>query len=144
MTSAEAVKFSRFERLIAGLIFVGLTLGLFIVGYFDPQRVGFFPKCVFHELTGFACPGCGLTRAFHAMLNGHFLESLRYNALLPIYLAALVYAYMKSFVVLVRGYGFDFNPSKASYFLIISFFVVSLIFAVLRNLPFYPFNLLYP
>ncbi len=144
MTDKESLKFSKFERIVAGLVFGSFTLALFIVTYFDPQRAGFFPKCIFHELTGLACPSCGLTRAFHAVLNGRFLDALLYNALLPVYLAAIFYFYIKSFVVLVRGYGFGFNLGKASYFLIICFFVVNLIFAVLRNLPFHPFNLLYP
>ena len=35
--------------------------------------------CVFHELTGFYCPGCGGTRAFHALITGHPVISFLYN-----------------------------------------------------------------
>jgi len=39
-----------------------------------------FP-CAWKNVTGLPCPGCGMTRSTLALMNGHFLESLRYNAL---------------------------------------------------------------
>lgn len=35
--------------------------------------------CIFHELTGFYCPGCGGTRAFLALITGHPILSFLYN-----------------------------------------------------------------
>ncbi len=35
--------------------------------------------CIFHELTGFYCPGCGGTRAFLALITGHPIISFLYN-----------------------------------------------------------------
>ena len=40
------------------------------------------PPCVFHELTGLYCPGCGSGRAVSAALHGRFLQALTYNPLL--------------------------------------------------------------
>ena len=37
--------------------------------------------CVFHELTGYYCPGCGSGRALRALLHGSFAEAFGYNAL---------------------------------------------------------------
>ena len=48
----------------------------------DPARCGWLPECLFHRTTGFLCYGCGSTRALHALLHGHWMDSLRYNALL--------------------------------------------------------------
>lgn len=37
-----------------------------------------FP-CIFHEITGLYCPGCGGTRAVMALLKGHIITSFTYN-----------------------------------------------------------------
>ena len=41
-------------------------------------REGRIP-CLFHELTGFYCPGCGGTRAVLALLAGHPVLSFLYH-----------------------------------------------------------------
>lgn len=35
--------------------------------------------CHIKNLTGIPCPSCGSTRAIHALLDGHFLQSLYWN-----------------------------------------------------------------
>ena len=41
--------------------------------------------CPYKRLTGMDCPGCGMQRAFVALLQGHFKESfILYPALLPV------------------------------------------------------------
>ena len=37
------------------------------------------PKCSFKLLTGLSCPGCGLQRAVHALLNGEPMKAIQYN-----------------------------------------------------------------
>ena len=55
-------------------------------------REGRIP-CLFHELTGFYCPGCGGTRAVLALLAGHPVLSFLYHPLVPYCaLVALVFA----------------------------------------------------
>ncbi len=41
------------------------------------------PGCMFRTLTGFQCPGCGLTRSFVAMPRGEFRTALRLNPMGP-------------------------------------------------------------
>ena len=43
----------------------------------------FFPGCLFKEVTGYDCPGCGGTRAVVALLQGHTLESFCYHPIVP-------------------------------------------------------------
>ncbi len=46
----------------------------------DPNSsTGFMPVCWWRVLTGTQCPACGLQRALHAALHGHFLQALHYN-----------------------------------------------------------------
>jgi hypothetical protein len=58
---------------------VGAALMLFL---FDPARCAFYPVCLFHRITGLDCPGCGATRALHALLHGHVRDAFALNPLL--------------------------------------------------------------
>src|SRR5260370_29918651 len=59
-----------------------LAAGAVILYRFDPATVHFFPRCVFHALTGLQCPGCGTTRALHHLLHGDVAGAFRLNAML--------------------------------------------------------------
>lgn len=76
-------------------LFAALALTMAVLGsgavlfFFDPARSGFYPVCLFHQLTGWNCPGCGGTRAAYQLLHGHLLRALRDNALFVLALVAL-------------------------------------------------------
>ena len=73
------------RRLLVIVLAVALLLVFGSIYYaLDPSQSGFFPRCVFHELTGYKCPGCGTQRAVHALLHGDVAAALRYNAILLI------------------------------------------------------------
>jgi hypothetical protein len=60
-----------------------IPLSLFALLFFaDPRGHSFFPPCLFHQVTGWNCPGCGATRATHDLLHGQFVRAFRDNALL--------------------------------------------------------------
>jgi hypothetical protein len=139
---AETIKSSTTERILAAAGFVTGAAGAFAVGWFNPVTAGFFPQCPLYQMTGLACPGCGLTRGFHALFHGDVLTALDYNALLPFYALFFVYLAASLFTVAVRGRGFTFKPFKPK--IVYGFLVVSILFAVVRNLPYYPFSVLYP
>lgn len=63
-------------------IAAAITVAAAVVYAFDPVAAGFFPHCVFHELSGLQCPGCGGTRAMHALLHGDVAAAIRFNAFL--------------------------------------------------------------
>jgi hypothetical protein len=49
------------------------------------------PACMFKVLFGIDCPGCGMTRAFFALLRGDLAGSLTYNpALIPLLMTIVV------------------------------------------------------
>lgn len=58
------------------------AIAAYVVYAFDPVTAGFFPHCIFHELSGLQCPGCGGTRAMHALLHGDVAGAIRFNAFL--------------------------------------------------------------
>ena len=67
---------SRMRRIVFTMIIVS---GGVVLYWLDPARDVFMPKCIFRTLTGWDCPGCGLQRAVHALLHGHFAEAFQYN-----------------------------------------------------------------
>ena len=67
-----------------------VALGVWLLRTFDPSATGsLFPSCVFHDLTGWYCPGCGITRALHALVHFDLARALAMNAFLVLSLPLL-------------------------------------------------------
>ena len=61
----------------------------------DPSAPGtHLPTCPLYELTGLWCPGCGLTRATHAVLRGHLGAAFGYNLFFPLFLGAIIVGWL--------------------------------------------------
>ena len=60
---------------------ISLVLSAVLIGLLSLIKLAHIPvpPCYFHQLTGLYCPGCGGTRAWIALLHGHFLHSLVYH-----------------------------------------------------------------
>lgn len=138
----DKIKSSTIERVLAsGGILTG-SFGAFVVGYFNPSSSTFFPVCPLHSLTGLNCPGCGLTRGFHSLFQGDLLTALQFNLLLPVYLLVFIYLGISLFLIVIKGRGLSykiFTPTS-----VYGFFIISIAFAIMRNLPFYPFTIFSP
>ena len=130
------------ERVLAAAGILAAVAGVFVVSYFNPATAGFFPVCPLHATTGLNCPGCGLTRGFHALFHGDVFGVLHFNALLPVYLLVGIYLFVSLGLIVVRGRGLSFNVFKPQ--LLWGFLIVLLVFGIVRNLPFFPFTLLSP
>lgn len=135
-------KSSIVERALASAAVFVVGAGAFVVAYFNPTSAGFFPVCPLFKLTGIHCPGCGLTRGFHALFHGDVLTALHFNALLPIFAFVGGFLLISLFLIAVRGRGLSwrFFPPASIY----GFLFLAAAFFILRNLPFYPFTLLAP
>lgn len=109
---------------------VGL-LGLVALYRFDPAVSSWFPPCPFHALTGLHCPGCGTLRALHRLAHGDVGGALAMNPLLFVGLPAM--AVLLAWPRLARHRAVP-----------LACLIVLLTYAVLRNLPWWPFSLLAP
>ena len=128
---------SRILRISILIIAAGVILLLY---FFVEPKNGILPKCFFHELTGLYCPGCGVQRSFHALLNGHILTAIDYNLLFILFLPLIIY-FILAFALSKK------HPSSSFiYKPVFSFTVVIVVvsFWVLRNIPVIPFSWLAP
>ena len=126
--------------------YVAIAVGIIGLGLFyffiNPQEVNFLPECPLHATTGFYCPGCGSQRATHKLLNFNIFGALQQNVLYLISLLLLGYH------LIITGINTIFKKQLYNYIyhtktpLVI--LVLIIIFWILRNIPYYPFNLLAP
>lgn len=61
---------------------------------YDPAANAFYPKCIFRQLTGYNCPGCGTARACYQLLHGHIGAAADYNLMTVLLLPLLLTAFM--------------------------------------------------
>ncbi len=77
------------------IVVLCVATGIFVVAMLVFRSLGsvdspWVPKCALHHLTGLHCPGCGTTRAIHALANGRFGDAIRFNPLLILGLPAIL------------------------------------------------------
>lgn len=128
---------------VAGLAALGLLLAALGLYRWGPSGAGWLPGCLFHRITGLACPGCGMTRATCAALHGRFGEALRFNPL-GVILAPVVVVFggvrLRDWLHgEARSWGDRWSWRAV-------WWVCGVVFGywVLRNLPWWPFTLLAP
>jgi hypothetical protein len=68
-------------RIFTGMALAALIGGLAVVYCFSPAEYSFYPRCPVYSTTHWLCPGCGSTRALHALLHLDLRTALHYNAL---------------------------------------------------------------
>ena len=125
--------FKKQELLTLGMILVLGVAACIVLLVVPPgsAHAKWLPKCMFHQLTGLYCPGCGATRALSAILHGDIKASLHNNALLFPLLAAIAFMIIKPGISLKRPVAIAIAATVIG-------------FAILRNIPFAPFTYLAP
>lgn len=118
---------------LAGALLVAAGLGLVaMIFLFNPSTHGFYPICMFHRLTGLNCPGCGMTRASHALLHGDFKQALKDNALFVAMLAIGTIWGVRLAARAMRQQPVSLKIAPTALWWLLG---AAILFGVLRNLP---------
>jgi len=131
----------REHRVLAAMFLSGVA-GIILLRVFDPATSGVFPPCPVRYLTGLYCPGCGSLRALHALLHGDLRRALAMNPMMVVTLPFVTYGLVSAALAELRGKGVPQVMLPASW--IRALCAAIILFAIARNLPFHPFNLLAP
>jgi hypothetical protein len=81
--------YSAAARRRAWLVWLGLSAIFATSALWRPSDNGII-LCPFRALTGYPCPGCGMTRAFSSIAHGELWRAVRYNPLSPLLFLALI------------------------------------------------------
>ncbi len=122
------------KRIIKAAIAAVLLALIFVACFFDPVFYK-VTDCSFKHLTGLSCPGCGLTRSFHAFANFHVAEAFVFHLIGPVLLLGFVILFLKYAYEAISGniIQVSVNPNLVK-ILIILFVLVWVGFWIVRML----------
>lgn len=90
--------------------------------------------CVFYEITGLYCPGCGITRSILSLIDGNIYQAFRYNPIIFIDIPLIIIASIIDFI-----YKDNKKVKKVTNAIYIMLLIITLVFGVLRNIPYFSF-----
>jgi hypothetical protein len=132
------------NKLLNFILVASILGGIFIFYYFfNPADHSFFLVCPFKYATGYNCPGCGSQRAIHQLAHGNLSSAFALNPLMVLSIPLVLYGFgTKAWNYL---YATDYRVKLFySNFFIYTYFIIVLLFWILRNVPIAPFNYLSP
>jgi hypothetical protein len=104
MTNNEMIR--RRRRLLLGAAAALAAVAVFYI----LAKLGIGIPCLFHQITGLQCPGCGNSRAALALMGLDIKGALGYNLLFPLefgYIGWVVFHCCRNYL---RGKGFSYKP----------------------------------
>ena len=114
--------------------------GVLLVYYFyNPSQNSFFIPCPFKLISGYNCPGCGSQRALHQLLHGNVEAAFRLNPLLILSIPLIAYGLGTK----IHNWLYDSTVRFHLFYnkvFIYTYFSIAVIYWVVRNLSFYPFD----
>ena len=108
------------------ILLAGILYAVFV------RLTGLAVPCIFRTLTGWQCPGCGITRACLSLLKGEIRTSFSYNPFLYIAGPCIIYLIVRGDLNYIKDNTFQLNRQDTVLTYILT--VAALIFGVVRNL----------
>lgn len=116
---------------IVTTLLVIAIVGVILVKIYNPEEESFFIPCMLYKLTGIKCPGCGMTRSVHYLVNGNLKQAIWYNLMLIPIIILVIYALYRYIRYLIKD---EEIINKTLENTLKVFLVILLIFWITRNL----------
>ncbi|MBR5624479.1 DUF2752 domain-containing protein [bacterium] len=110
---------AKINWIVAVLVVLALIIFFSLI---DPTTFPFFPRCFFHALTGFECPGCGTSRALFCLVHGKMIAAFSYNPILFLAVPTL----------LILAFS---QKARRSVTIPVAILIVTILYWIARNLP---------
>ncbi len=113
-------------RYIGVLLVTGILYGIFVM------NTGIGIPCIFNLITGYECPGCGVTRMCMAIMRLDFKAAYNYNKMLFLLSPALIYVFASQIYRYVR-----FDKTKLTKVQSVIIYIIAallVIWGIIRNL----------
>ncbi|MDD5697064.1 MAG: DUF2752 domain-containing protein [Victivallaceae bacterium] len=108
---------------------------------FPAGETGFYPVCLSHKWFGYYCPACGAGRALTRLAYGDFAAAFRLN---PLLVSCLPLAGYWLLTWIAEVFGGKLPPPRIRLRAAVMLLAVVLLYGILRNIPYPPFNFLAP
>lgn len=119
------------KKPVAGIVLIVIIASVIIIYYYNNPTLGaWFPRCPVKLLTGYSCPGCGVQRAFHALLHGNLWQALAYNYFFVI---SVPYFILACVAILLKGKFTRFRRYVEGRTLALIYVVCYCVWFVVRN-----------
>ena len=109
------------------LLLFALAVFLLFLNY----NFGFRIPCIFRAITGFKCPGCGVTRMCLSLLHGNICAAIYYNKVVPFLLPAFAVVFIRQCYLYILTGKLHFSKVENVFFIIV--IIILLIYMILRN-----------
>ena len=106
-----------------------LIIYLLLSNYFH-----IYIPCPIKAITGFYCPGCGITRMLYSLINLDFYAAFRYNPLVFLSLPIGLFIYVD---YLIKKDKSLYNKIPETFWYIV--IVLLIIYGILKNIPTFSF-----
>ena len=108
------------------ILLAGILYAVFV------RLTGLAVPCIFRALTGWQCPGCGITRACLSLIKGEIRTSFSYNPFLYIAGPCIIYLIVRGDLNYIKGDAYRLGTADTV--LIYILIMAALIFGVVSNL----------
>ena len=117
--------------LVAIIIFIKIYCLVFL-------EYGIVIPCFFHKLTGFYCPGCGVTRMLSSLMKLEFYQAFRYNSLIFIALPFIIIC-IGDIVIKWLYNRQDYFYRKINNKVWVALLIIAVLFGIARNIPIFDY-----
>lgn len=121
------------KRIINVILFIALCSFLLIGYYYLNKLYGFSIPCPIHKITGYYCPGCGITRCLFYLMTLDIKKAFRSNQLVFILLPFIALYFFYNIYL----YIFDKKDTimkKIPNYIFIIILIIVIAFGIVRNL----------